>query len=74
MQIRTIAQIAVLLLASAGLGACHEEGPAERAGKAVDEAVEGAQDTMEDARDNVEDAADEAGKKAKEMKEQALGE
>ena len=67
MQVRRIAWIVAFGLASAGLGACSEQGPAERAGEAVDEAIE-------DVGEGLEDAADEAEEKAKELKEQALGE
>ena len=42
----------------AGIGGCGE-GPAERAGKAVDEAVEDAGEAVEDAAEKVEDAIEE---------------
>jgi hypothetical protein len=45
--------------------ACSEEGPAERAGEAVDEAVEDAGEAVEDAGEAVEDAAEEARAKAR---------
>lgn len=40
------------------LAACEKEGPAERAGKKVDEAVHDAGDAVEDAGDKVKDAVD----------------
>lgn len=38
--------------------ACEKEGPAERAGKAVDDAAEDAGDKLEDIGDKAEDAVD----------------
>jgi hypothetical protein len=43
--------------------ACREEGPAERAGQAIDEAIEDAGEAVEDAGEAVEDAAEDARKK-----------
>jgi hypothetical protein len=40
------------------LSACEREGPAERAGEAVDDAVEEAGDALEEAGDAVEEATD----------------
>lgn len=45
-------------LALAGCDGCEREGPAERAGEKVDDAVEDAGDAAEDAGDKVEDALD----------------
>ena len=56
--------IAVLALACA-VG-CHKEGPAERAGREIDDAAEKAGDAVKDAGDKAKDAADEAGEKVKE--------
>ena len=39
------------------LAGCHKEGPAEKAGKAVDNATEKAGQQMEKAGDNIQDAA-----------------
>lgn len=52
--------LAALLAAIAliGLSGC-EEGAGERAGKAVDEAVEDAGEAIEDAQESVEDAIEE---------------
>ena len=55
--------IAVLALACA-VG-CHKEGPAERAGREIDEAAEKAGGAVKDAGDKAKDAADEAGAKMK---------
>ena len=41
----------LLLVMLAWLGACEKEGPAERAGKQIDEAVDKAGDAVEDATD-----------------------
>ena len=49
--------VAVVLLA--GLPGCEKEGPAERAGKAIDEAVEDAGEALEDAGEAIEDKQEE---------------
>lgn len=47
----------------AGLSACQkQEGPAERAGKAMDNAVEKAGEKIEKAGEKIQDAAKDAGK------------
>lgn len=56
--------VLILLMAVFTLAACEQEGPAEQAGEAIDEAVEDAGDKMEDAGDPIED-------KTEEMKEAA---
>lgn len=44
--------LSVLLLGGAlGLAACEEQGPAEQAGEAVDEAVQDTKRAVDDARD-----------------------
>lgn len=49
-----------MILAFAALAAgCEQDGPAERAGEAVDEAAEDIREAGEDVGDEVEDAADE---------------
>lgn len=48
----------IALAALPAIGACEKEGPAERAGKKIDEAAEKAADSAEDAADRVEDAVD----------------
>jgi hypothetical protein len=44
----------------AGLSACEKEGPAEKAGKAIDEATSDAADSLEDVGDRMEDEIEEA--------------
>ena len=57
-----LASLAASLLV-AGLSACQkQEGPAERAGKAMDNAVDQAREKIEQAGKNNQDAAKEAGK------------
>ena len=53
-------KLILILLFSVALGvtACEQEGPAERAGEEIDEAVEKAGDEMEEAADKVEEATD----------------
>jgi len=41
-----------------GISACEDEGPAEKAGEQVDEAIEETGDTMEEAGGELEEAAD----------------
>jgi hypothetical protein len=50
--------VTLVTLAALGLGACEREGPAERAGKQVDEAIGDAGDAVKDAGDKVKDAVD----------------
>jgi predicted small lipoprotein YifL len=54
---RTIAATLVAVFAFT-LAACEQEGPAERAGKALDNAVEQAGDKIENAGDKAKDALD----------------
>jgi len=60
---------AVLVVAVAGsllaLAACRQEGPAEKAGKDLDKAMEHTGDTMKKAGESVGDKIDEAGEKLK---------
>jgi hypothetical protein len=53
-----VAVIGAALAAAFTLAACEHEGPAERAGKQVDKAVDGAGDAVKDAGDKVKDAVD----------------
>ena len=56
--------IALLLFPLAGgWVACDKEGPAEKAGEKIDEAVDEAGDKMEQAGEKVDDAVEEAGDK-----------
>lgn len=50
--------LATLLFLSVGIGGCQKEGPAEKAGKKMDEAMEEIGDELEDAGDRIEDATD----------------
>lgn len=49
-----------LLASMMALSACEKDGPMERAGESVDEAVENTGDALDDAADNTEDAIDDA--------------
>ena len=68
--------VAALSLANV---ACKEEGPAEKAGRAIDEAAENVQEGVQELTDqdgaleNAGEQADEALDKAKEMVEEATG-
>ena len=46
-----------VLLALLALGACHQEGPAEKAGRQIDEAGQAASRSIEKAGDAIRDAA-----------------
>ena len=54
----------VLLFA---LAACEQQGPAERAGEELDEAVQSLQRDAEDMQEQVDDAVDEARNEASDM-------
>jgi len=62
--LRAFALALVLATASFGLVACDDSGPAEEAGEAVDDAVEGAGEAMEDAGEAATDTLEEAGDEA----------
>jgi hypothetical protein len=51
------------LLLTLGAFGCREQGPAERAGRAVDEAMEDAGEKMEEAGDEMEEAMEPAREK-----------
>lgn len=51
-----ILTMAILALSTFSFTACDKEGPAEKAGKKIDEAVEKSGDKIEEAGDKVEDA------------------
>ncbi len=60
---RNVMTALVLGALMAGLSACQkEEGPAERAGKAMDNAVENAGEKIEKAGEKIQDAAKDTGK------------
>jgi hypothetical protein len=54
--VRTLSVVVVGIMALSG---CEREGPAERAGARIDDAVNEARDRFEDARDEVEDTVEE---------------
>ena len=56
MSYRTVLAVLVACL----LIACEDEGPAERAGARIDDALEGARDRFEDARDEAQDLLEDA--------------
>lgn len=60
-----VAATAVLLALS--LSACEKEGPAEKAGKSVDQAADQAQQNMENAGESLQQGAKETKDKAAEM-------
>ncbi len=61
----------VAALSFAGAG-CSEEGPAEQAGKAIDDAAEAVQEGMEDLRDGpLEEAGEEVDEAVDEAKDEA---
>lgn len=48
------------------IAACEDEGPAEKAGEKIDNAVESTQESMEEAGDKLEEQMEEAGDKIEE--------
>ena len=68
--------VAALSFASVG---CHEEGPAEKAGRAIDDAADSVQEDVQELTDDdgslekAGEAADEAIDKAKEAMQEATG-
>lgn len=48
------------------LAACEKEGPAERAGEEIDEAVEQAKERVEESAEEAEEGMEEAGEKLRE--------
>lgn len=55
-KITTLVLAAVLGISTIGLAACSSEGPAEKAGKKVDNAGDSAGDAMDKAGDKADDA------------------
>ena len=53
--------LALAFLAGTGLSGCRDPGPAEEAGREVDEAMEDAREAVEDLGDEAEEAAEELG-------------
>ncbi|HKA15913.1 MAG TPA: YtxH domain-containing protein [Myxococcota bacterium] len=69
-RISLVAGIAAAL-SFAGVAGCHEEGPAEKAGRAIDEAAENVQEGADDLANQAGEAADQAIDKAKEATKEA---
>lgn len=55
---RILAAMAMMVAVTLGTAGCKEKGPAEKAGEAIDEAVDDAGDALEDAADDAKDAAE----------------
>lgn len=51
--------LALAFMSSLALSGCHDPGPAEEAGREVDEAVEDARDALDDLGDEAEEAVEE---------------
>ena len=63
-KISTLLIAAILGLTTVTLAACDsDDGPAEKAGKKLDNAADDTSDAMDNAADNASDAADKAGDK-----------
>lgn len=58
---------AAAALLALSLSACEKEGPAEKAGKSVDEAADQAQQSMENAGESLQQGTEETKDKAAEM-------
>lgn len=52
--------IAAMMIATFALVACEPDGPAERAGEALDEAGDSVRDAADDVRNDIEDVCEEA--------------
>jgi len=61
-------------IAVIGLWACQREGPAERLGEEVDEAVENIREGGETLGNQLDDAADDVRKRAEDAREEVAGE
>ena len=68
--LKKLSVLSVSLLIAAGLLACEQKGPAEKAGEKIDQAVEKAQEKIEDAT-KPEGPMEKAGKKIDETVESA---
>jgi predicted small secreted protein len=58
---RNLFVILLMTLFAAGLAGCEQEGPAERAGEQIDEAMQEAGEKMDDAVEEAGDKVEEAG-------------
>lgn len=55
---RILAAMAMMAAVTLGTTGCKEEGPAEKAGEAIDEATDDAGDALKDVADDAKDAVD----------------
>lgn len=62
-------RLITVLIAAAALGACAEEGPAERAGEALDDTADSIGNAARDVRDEAEDLADEVSENIEEARQ-----
>ncbi|AKS43275.1 hypothetical protein [Wenzhouxiangella marina] len=65
--------LALVALALGGLTACHDPGPAEEAGREIDQAVEQARERGEEAVDEAQDAIEDAGDEVEEALDEVDG-
>ena len=66
---KMIVLISFLALLGIGTLGCEQEGPAEKAGKKVDETIEKADEKMEEAGEKVDDLKEKSGEKLEETGE-----
>ena len=66
MKLSKILSVLLIVLSITVFAACEKEGPAEKAGKKIDETMEKAGDKMQDAGEAVQDKAEEMKEKAEE--------
>jgi uncharacterized protein YjbJ (UPF0337 family) len=57
---RAVLAVMLTMAGAWAMAGCEDEGPAERAGERIDDAIEDARDAVEDARDDVRDAVEDA--------------
>lgn len=57
---KTFASLFAIGLLTAGLAGCHKEGPAEKAGKEIDNATATVGEKMQEAGQDIQKAADDA--------------
>lgn len=68
--IRRFTVVLAALLLSFALAACEEQGTAEKAGEAIDDAAEKAAETVEEAAEEAEQIAEEGAEKVEEAAEE----
>ena len=66
---RKLTVVLTAIFLSFALAACEEQGTAEKAGEAIDEAAEKAAETVEEGAEEAEQLADEAAEKVEEAAE-----